>query len=98
MGAPWSYESGWKTIDLDNRFVKLDQSDPQSVSGGRLLFEEGFAIGNSSSYLTLNSDTIELHVNGTLRQSWTTASVTAAPVFIETGNPMGLLLGLTYQL
>lgn len=56
---------------------------------------DGIPIGNSTTYFTLNGNTLELWVNGSLRQSWTYTPV--APT-IQTGNPIGLLLTLTYQL
>ena len=73
-------------------FLKLDQSTPQSVENGLPIFEEGISIGNANWDLKpIDSTTLGLYINGTLIQSWTIS--TATPT---TGNPIGLLLSLTY--
>jgi hypothetical protein len=67
------------------------------VYNGTPLLSSGLSVGNTSSYLVLSGETLQLYVNDEIRQTWTTVLATAAPVFIADGVPMGLLLGITYQ-
>lgn len=46
---------------------------------------------DKTSYLTKNGNAIELWVNSQLSQSWE-----KDPPAVATGNPIGLLLSLTY--
>jgi hypothetical protein len=85
---PEVYEFPTKTpVDVldsttgDARYIKLDQTTPQSME----------ATGKWA-FVWVNPDTLQLYVNGALRHSWTTAYV--APDL--TGQPMGMLLTLTY--
>lgn len=107
MGEAFKYQSSWKTEDLFKNYyskseiiailtgyLKLDQITPEAIINGKPLFTEGLKIGNSTTYFYLNGDILQLYVNGVLIQTWTGATV--APV-IETGQPMGLLVSLTYQ-
>jgi hypothetical protein len=53
---------------------------------------DGIENANATTYFTFDGETVFLYVNGVVRQTWTTAVV--APDL--TGQPMGLLLSLTY--
>lgn len=78
--------------ELDARYLKLDQTTPQTVVDGIPIFEDGICFGNGNTKLILNTNSAELWVNGTLVQSWT-----VTPVAGTTGSPMGMLLTLTYS-
>lgn len=107
MGSRYKFNSGWKTQDFYTKeeidalltgYLLLDQTTPQIIENGLPIFEDGLCIGNSATNFSLSSNVLSLNVNDELRQTWETVLATSAPVTIATGNPMGLLLTLTYQL
>ena len=59
----------------DDRYLKLDQTTPQTVINGKPIFDDGIAIGNATTYLSRSGNVLSLFVNGTLRQTWTTTIV-----------------------
>ena len=75
--------------DLDDRYVEITgdtmTGDLFLTSGKKIYFD-------AYSYLVKNGNTVELWVNSTLSASWGED----APA-IATGEPIGLLLSLTYK-
>ena len=69
-----------KTIDqmsgggaeVDPISLHLDQTTGQSIVNGKPTFSDGIKLGNSNTYLSLIGNTLQLYVNGTLRQEWLT--------------------------
>jgi len=86
---------GWENMtptETDPLSLHLDQTTPQTIINGIPIFEEGISIRNNSWDLKpISSTELGLYVNGILVQSWEV--VTVVPI---TGNPIGLLLALTY--
>jgi len=80
--------------ETDPLSLHLDQTGtPQNVINGAPQFDEGIKIGYSDWELKpIDINTLGLYVNGTLIQSWTIAYI--APSLL--GQPIGLLLSLTY--
>lgn len=55
----------------DLRYLKLDQTTPQSVTGGAPILVEGIAIGDGTKTLKkIDASTVGLYVNGELLMSW----------------------------
>jgi hypothetical protein len=82
-------EKTWTTAQIqaigDARYLMLDQTTPQTVDSGLPLFHDGIKIGNATTKFLLNSNTLELWVNGTLIQSWT-ITPTASYLLKEDGD------------
>ena len=70
---------------LNDIYLKLDQTTPQTVINGLPTFEDGIRIGNSTTYFELVGNDLKLYVHGTLRQTWTTVLV-ASHLLMETGD------------
>ena len=73
-------------------YLKLDQTTPQTIENGLPIFEDGISIYNANwDIKPIDSETLGLYINGSLVQSWTISTTV-----VTTGNPIGLLLSLTY--
>ena len=81
------------TSILDGRYV-LKSGD--TMTGDLSLLNSKIYIGNNSTYFILSGNDLSLYVNSTLRQMWTTTATTSAPGALA-GQPIGMLLGLTYS-
>ncbi len=75
---------------LDNDLIELT-ANKVTVNGDVSLTSNKITFGDGTTYFIINGTTLQLFVAGGLIQTWTGSA--AVPV---TGNPIGLLLGLTY--
>ena len=85
-----------KADDLseDKELFVLKAGD--TMTGDLVLSNSKIFIGNAQTYFSLSGNDLSLYVNNTLRQMWTTTATTAAPGVLS-GQPIGMLLGLTYS-
>lgn len=81
--------SGGGVQELVGNYLNLDQSTPETITGGIPIFQEGMAIGNANIYFKVSGSTLQLWINGVLSATWTQSSTT--------GTPIGLLLTLTHS-
>jgi len=87
----WKFQSIWKTTDFTNQPTMAS-----FLASTDYLYISDTIVGGLGTYFRLYNGEIELWQDGSKIANWGTA-VTSAPVSIEDGVPMGLLLGLTYQ-
>lgn len=85
-----SASNGISINTADDRYVNI----VGDIMEGNLTFPVGTSIklGQIGSELKINGNVVELYVNGLLAQTWEKDPL-STPV---TGNPIGLLMGLTY--
>jgi len=85
-----SASNGISINTADDRYVNI----VGDIMEGNLTFPTGTQLhfGTNDSYLQINGNVVELYVNGLLAQTWEKDPL-STPV---TGNPIGLLMGLTY--
>lgn len=63
----------------DDRYLKLDQTTPQTVINDKPILEEGVAIGSNISYIAkVSGNTMGLYINSILVQSWTSGQPAGA--------------------
>ena len=94
---PWKFNPFTGNLDYyisetDPLSLHLDQTTPQTVSGGLPQFTNGIYIGNSTTKFILNGNDFELWVNGTKVQTWTIA-VAVSYLLLETGDKLLLETG-----
>jgi len=97
MGEPYKYQSSWKTEDLfKNYYTKTEVDTLFTTSVIPALTSAPTAV-QGRMYLNTVDNKIYIYTGTDWQTLHITTLTTAAPVYIETGVPMGLLLGLTYQ-
>jgi len=90
---PWKFQSVWNTESF------IDQPDIANfLASTNSLYISDTVLGGTGTYFKLNIITgnIEFWENNSRIGEWTSLP-SSAPVTVETGVPMGLLLALTYQ-
>ena len=90
---PWKFQSNWRA----ERWI--DQPDVDDfIASTNYLYVSDTVLGGTGTYFKLNTGTgnIEFYENSSKIAEWTSLP-TSAPVTIEDGVPMGLLLALTYE-
>ena len=98
MGSPYKYQSSWKTEDLFTDYYTKDDVDTLFTTKVIPALASAPTAVQGRMYFNTTDNQIYIYTGTDWQVLHQTVLTTAAPVFIETGNPMGLLLGLTYQL